>query len=159
VPVQAQAREMAFDSARFNALRDMAVFQGFGDAQIWEVVHMSRWVEKREGEAIFREGDPGERLFIVAKGAVAIAKAGRRLNVLEAGECFGEIAYLDEERPQRSADALAAGDAVLLEIDAESLRAASEPLQAAFLRAFVRVLLRRLKQADARFLESALGVR
>ena len=157
VPEQDLPREIVFDSARFNALRGMPVFQGFTDAQVWEAVHMSRWAEKREGERLFSEGDPGDRIFVVVKGSVAILREGRRLNVLEAGECFGEIAYLDETHPSRSASAVAAAASVLLEIDTESLRSASESLQAAFLKAFVRILVERLRHADARFLESLAG--
>jgi len=159
VPEQDLPREIVFDSARFNALRGMPVFQGFTDAQVWEAVHMSRWAEKREGERLFSEGDPGDRIFVVVKGSVAILREGRRLNVLEAGECFGEIAYLDETHPSRSASAVAAAASVLLEIDTESLRSASESLQAAFLKAFVRILVERLRHADARFLESLAGPR
>jgi serine/threonine protein kinase len=159
VPVEELPREIAFDSARFNALRRMAAFQGFSDAQVWETVHMSRWAEKRAGERLFSEGDPGDRLFVVVNGGVEIVRDGRRLNLLEDGECFGEIAYLDETRPARSASAVAHADTVLLEIDTESLRSASESLQAAFLRAFVRILIGRLRHADARFLESLAGAR
>ncbi|MBI2318066.1 MAG: hypothetical protein HYU75_14005 [Betaproteobacteria bacterium] len=46
---------------------------------------------------------------------------------------------------------------MLIEIDADALREASSGLQAAFGRAFMRVMVSRLKNADQRFLRM-LGV-
>jgi hypothetical protein len=47
------------------------------------------------GEVLFRAGDPGDALFIVAKGRVQVqAEAGTSIAELNAGEAFGEMALL-----------------------------------------------------------------
>jgi membrane protein len=49
--------------------------------------------EYHEGEIIFNEGDPGERMFYVVSG-VNIVKNGTLINVVKPTEYFGEMAML-----------------------------------------------------------------
>ena len=63
------------------------------------------------GQAIFREGEPGDVLYIVAEGEVEIFMGGKRLETLEAGDILGEMALI-EDRP-RSASAFARTDCLL----------------------------------------------
>ncbi|MCP4200408.1 MAG: cyclic nucleotide-binding domain-containing protein [bacterium] len=65
------------------------------------------------GKTIFKEGEPGEKMYIVADGTVMISKliAGvgeEALAFLERGDYFGEMALID--RRPRSADARAHPD-------------------------------------------------
>lgn len=72
------------------------------------------------GALLFREGDPGESLYAVARGRVRISRhiAGgeEALAILGPGEIFGEMAVLDPASSGRSADARAHEEAVLLEL-------------------------------------------
>jgi CRP/FNR family transcriptional regulator, cyclic AMP receptor protein len=73
----------------------------------------------RRGAIIFAKGDAGTELIAVLRGRVRIsvpAPGGRKavLNVVQAGEIFGEIALLDG-RP-RTADATAISDCDLMVI-------------------------------------------
>jgi CRP/FNR family cyclic AMP-dependent transcriptional regulator len=63
------------------------------------------------GETLFLKGDEGDALYAVRRGRIRIAtgtEAGRRLtlNLLGAGDVFGEVALLDGR--SRTADAIAA---------------------------------------------------
>lgn len=74
----------------------------------------------KRGATIFRKGDPGECLFAVCSGSIKISTPSSEgkevvLNVLRAGEVFGEIALLDG-RP-RTADAIAVSDCELLVLE------------------------------------------
>jgi CRP-like cAMP-binding protein len=78
------------------------------------------------GDVIFREGDAGDRMYLIARGAVSIKvqiageSRARRLATFVPGVFFGEMAMLEGER--RSADAFAKGERVTLySIDAEAL--------------------------------------
>ena len=105
------------------------------------------------GEYIFREGDPGDRLFIIADGSVLITKkiegvGEEALAVLRKGEFFGEMALVDGS--VRSADAKAhkSGTTVLAvnkEILKEVLNMDVESAYR-FMSVLYKILNRRLKE-------------
>ncbi len=79
----------------------------------------------RRGARIFRQGEPGDALFVVDEGSVKIstlASDGREviLAVIGPGELFGELSLFD--RGLRSADATALEDARLLSLSLETFR-------------------------------------
>jgi CRP-like cAMP-binding protein len=72
------------------------------------------------GEMLFKKGDPGEALFVVAAGEVVVTMPGRddrevEVNRIPEGGFFGEIALLTDQ--PRSATVRAAVDTDLLVID------------------------------------------
>ena len=74
----------------------------------------------KRGATIFSKGDPGNSLLVVISGTVkiSVSSAGGRsaiLNLIGAGETFGEIAVLDGQ--DRTADATANADCELFVID------------------------------------------
>lgn len=74
----------------------------------------------RAGEAIFRAGDQGDNMYVVAEGQVRISANGKELDVLGPGGVFGEIALIDNG--PRSADAVAATDCRVVPIDANRFK-------------------------------------
>lgn len=152
-----RSREVAFESARFDTLNRLPFFSGFADAQLWETIHISEWRDVPESTILFEQGAPGGSLYIIARGDVVVMRDGVTLNRVGPGECLGELAYLDEERPLRSATVKSRTQLVLIEIEADALKQASEALQAAFHRAFMRVMVNRIKHADKRTLDVLAG--
>ncbi len=55
------------DSERFNLLRKLEFFAGFGDVELWEVVHRAKWQRFPYGHALFRKGQEGNSFHIVAR--------------------------------------------------------------------------------------------
>ena len=157
LPQISRSREVAYESARFDLLGKLPFFSAFADAQRWEIIHISHWQDVPEGTAIFEEGAPGNSVYVIAKGDVVITRDGTTLNRLGPGDCFGELAYLDDERPLRSATVRARTPVILIEIDVESLGHASETLQAAFSRSLMKVMVRRIRHSDKRMLEVLRG--
>jgi CRP/FNR family transcriptional regulator len=77
------------------------------------------------GHIVFKEGDPGDRLFIVLDGKIKIYRAaadGREnlIAVLGAGEMFGELSLFDPG--PRTASVAAVTDATLASLDHDDLR-------------------------------------
>ncbi|MGE5239831.1 MAG: cyclic nucleotide-binding domain-containing protein [Chloroflexota bacterium] len=72
-----------------------------------------------DGECIVCQGEQGECMYVIQKGKVEVvvetAGGKMRLNVLEAGEVFGEMALFTHE--PRSATVRALGQARVLTID------------------------------------------
>ena len=48
------------------------------------------------GHAVVREGEPGDRFYVVLSGTVAVSRGGRPVGHMGAGTAFGETALLRE---------------------------------------------------------------
>lgn len=59
-----------------------------------ELAHRLAPVRLAAGDVVFRQGEPGDRFYLVAEGEVEAAPEGRAASVLGPGESFGEIALL-----------------------------------------------------------------
>jgi len=72
-----------------------------------------------DGKIIVRQGEVGDRMFVIQSGRVRVTRAvdGREvvLAELKEGDFFGEMAIIDRE--ERSATVSAVGDVRLLSID------------------------------------------
>ena len=81
-----------------------------------------RVAEYGHGEAIVREGEAGQSMFVVKSGRVKVRleESGREIASLGRGEYFGEMSLLTGD--PRTASVVADGDAMVLEIDAEVFR-------------------------------------
>ena len=144
-----KAQEFA-DSDRFETLRRLPFFQNFSDAELWEVARISTWRHAPAGEALMKEGEPGDYFCILAQGEVKISKHGKLLNVLRAGEPFGEMAYLSKKEHARGADVTVAADASIISVPTLKLAQASEACRHKFDRAFMNILVDRLTMANLR---------
>jgi CRP-like cAMP-binding protein len=66
------------------------------------------------GDIIFREGEPGDELFVIRSGKVQIRAGDRVVETLGDREMFGEMALIDEA--PRSATAVAASAVELVPV-------------------------------------------
>jgi eukaryotic-like serine/threonine-protein kinase len=144
------AGESASDSEKFNKLRDMSFFQDFGDVALWEVVHISSWKAIHSNTVIIREGDQGDSFYLLVEGEVGVTLLGKPLNTIRPGGCFGEILYFTGATGARTTTIVATEQITVIEIKANALRAATDACQVGFNKAFMRVLVDRLGQANLR---------
>ncbi len=140
--------ETLSDSAKFNELRQLAFFEGFGDVALWEVVRIGAWKKIHAGTVLIREGDHGDSFYLLIAGEVSVTLSGKQLNTVKPGGCFGEILYFTEHVQRRTTTITAVGNATVIEIKAEALRAATDACQVSLNKAFMRVLIERLMQAN-----------
>ncbi len=144
------AEEKSFaDSEKFNTLRAMPFFKDFTDVEIWEVARFSDWQALGPGKTILREGEEGDYFCLLAAGQVKVTKRNKLLNILDSGECFGEMAYLSQEK-RRGADISTMSDAKLITIHNAALEKASDATRSHFDRAFLTILVERLTMANVR---------
>jgi serine/threonine protein kinase len=136
------------DSDRFETLRRLPFFEHFSDVELWEVVRISTWRHAAAGETLMKEGEPGDYFCILAQGEVSVTKRGKLLNVLRAGEPFGEMAYLSRKEQARGADVAVVADASIISVPTHRLDQASESCRHKFDRAFMEILVERLSLAN-----------
>jgi eukaryotic-like serine/threonine-protein kinase len=137
------------DSERFNLLRSLEFFAGFGDVELWEVVHRALWQRCAFGHALYKSGEAGNTFHIIAQGQVEVFRDGRRVAQLGAGTSVGEMAYLAPSPDLRihSADVVVAEPATTISFTPQMLERLSLGTRRLFDAAFIRVLVRRLHAA------------
>jgi anti-anti-sigma factor len=131
------------------------IFAGLGEAELGIVRGMLGRRVYAKGETVFRVGDPGQQLFVIAKGeaSVRIRPTGGtrdiRLVTFSAGTVFGEVALLDTE--VRSASVQADEELVCYVLEHEVFQqlASSHPgIAVTLLRNLGRELSNRLRRAN-----------
>lgn len=122
VPDLAEPR--AYSAAAQRALMATPLFAGLPPAALEHVIDRMALVELADGDVLFRQGDPGDALFVVAEGGVIVVSEGpprQELSRFGPGAFFGEVALITEE--PRSATIVADGPTQLMALDREILRA------------------------------------
>ena len=136
------------DSEKFGKLRDMAFFKDFGEVQLWEVVRIATWQSIEPGTVLMRENEQGDSFYVLVDGEVEVTLLGKPLAVLKPGGCFGEILYFADSVERRTTTVTARGKITVVHIKAGALRIATPACQVGFNKAFMRVLVERLAQAN-----------
>jgi HEAT repeat protein len=133
-------------------LRRISLFGQLGLEQLEAVQRITREVQYVAGEAILREGEAGDDLYLLVDGeAEAWRMAGTpsavRLSTVTPGSALGEMAVLDGE--PRSATVIATRDSRLLVLEGRRLRElVIERPEMAF--EIFRVLCGRVRVAESR---------
>ncbi|MBP6765501.1 MAG: protein kinase [Rubrivivax sp.] len=137
------------DSERFTLLRGLEFFAGFGDVELWEVVHRAAWQRHTYGQALYRKGEEGNTFHIVTQGQVEIYRDGKAVASLGPGQSVGEMAYLapNPELRVHSVDILVSQPATTVAFSPESMDHLSLATRHLFDKAFIGVLVRRLHAA------------
>jgi small-conductance mechanosensitive channel len=108
-----------------SILRGDPLFQCLSDSQIDNLVAQSDLNHFGRGERVIEEGADGDSMFVLLRGAaqVAVSQNGATIPVatLRAGDCFGEMSLLTEEK--RSATVRAVEDCHVMEIGKEAMGA------------------------------------
>lgn len=120
-----QQHIMANTSPKF--IRQIPLFQHLTEPQLFDIAKDLVKRRVRRGEYLFREGDPGEVLYILSAGQVRIyvhgLKNSNETSVIllgRPGDIFGELAIVDGL--PRSAGAVAHTDTIVYTIDRLSFR-------------------------------------
>jgi ATP-binding cassette subfamily B protein len=115
--VSADGRQATVDAHR---LRHVTLFADLDDEMLGRIATRLTSEYYEADQTVFREGDPGDRFYLIARGRVAVeaATASGDLHVLESlgdGDHFGEIALL-QDRP-RTATIRTSAPSVFLTMD------------------------------------------
>ncbi len=83
-----------------NFLLEAPMFGDLDATELSQIVHIMQVQRVREGQAIFKEGDPGDAWYVIFQGSADVFKTleflpSRRIASLGPRACFGEMAILD----------------------------------------------------------------
>lgn len=145
------------DSEKYAQLRNMSFFADFDDVILWEALRISSWRQVPAGVTIIREGDIGDSIFMLIDGDVEVTLQGQHLATVKPGGCFGEMLYFQENTAQRTTTITSVTDVSVIEIKAKVMRVSSDACQVAFQKAFMRVLIERLSQANRKIADLGLA--
>lgn len=127
---------------RFNSIKKLDFFNGFPDAEMWEIIQAGTWQDYKMGEDIIVEGELDDCFYILIKGNVNVIKNKKIIRKLGMGDCFGEMGYL--AKTKRTATIVAVNDTSLLKINSTVISQVSLNCQVRFLKVFLRTLIHRL---------------
>ena len=127
-------------------------YADLNDAQLWELLRISRWYRVPQGTVLVQEGAPAKSCYLLLEGSAKVTQQGKLINWLDGGTLFGELAFADKEPGQRAATVTAAAEVVVGKWPYASLRQASPELQSRMLQIFFRLAAERLKKADEQYL-------
>lgn len=124
-----------WDEAARRKDGETALFLGLSSEEIERIVEAGTILRAQAGETIVKEGDAGKDLFLILSGAAAVRRyvngEPRDLVQLQAGEIFGELAFLGGV--PRTADIVAVAPSEFFSLSRETfLRAGASAPSAAF---------------------------
>ena len=103
-------------------LRGTPIFEPLGPASIERVARNLIHVDADPGMIVIREGDPGDRFYVIASGEMEVSRHDVPVAKLGPGDFFGEIALL--RNIPRTATVAASGFASLRSLDRAQFLAA-----------------------------------
>ncbi|QRG66776.1 SLC13 family permease [Brevibacillus choshinensis] len=127
-----------------TTLKKIGMFKQLSNIELSKLLGKLELHPVTVGTVLFRQGDPGDRLYVIKSGKLELFVEGRTpqmITVLSEGDTLGEMAMLTGER--RSATAIAATDAELYIIDRETFHHLVEE-QPSISTYFIHLLSRRL---------------
>ena len=135
-------------------LKTVPLFIELDDDELAQVLMVGLVKRHTEGAVILTEGAPGGQLHVIHEGQVRISKVvpgvgEEALTILQPGEFFGEVEFLDGG--PASAQAMAHTDCEILSIphtEMEALMSERPQMTAKFLWAFSRTLAGRLRETN-----------
>ena len=149
--------EVVMQSAQFELFKATAFFAGFSETERWEAVRICHARRVAAGAAIFEEGSTGCSMYVLTGGELDVVSRGVLLGKVRAGECFGELAFVQAQNHTRIATIVATCASSFVEFSAEAMQFASDGLQAALGRAIMRTLVERIRSTDESFVNATLG--
>lgn len=146
---------MSIQREALRAFREIPLLSSLSDDELYEIVRICTMRAYDPGEFVFRQGDEGRSLMIVASGRIEIVLEGDRaadaVARLGPGDVLGELSLIDAG--PRSATAIATSETTVYELTGEAfetLRQQQHPAAYKIVRTLARVACARLRGVNER---------
>lgn len=150
---------MSLAARAFDHLAQNRLFEGIAPDLLQDIALGVNVMRMNPGQVIFREGDPGNALYLVGEGSVKISKSGRggqqeTLGFINSGNFFGEMALLDGQ--PRSAMATATEPTLLGAVDDKTFQQILELAPSRLHMNFLRSVSERLRHVNSHFISEVM---
>jgi CRP/FNR family transcriptional regulator, cyclic AMP receptor protein len=147
-----------------GSLRRIKIFADMDEPQLASFLQYMEVLKLQPNAPVFKKGEHGDAMFCVLQGEVRarVMVGGREstLSTMGVGECFGELAVIDES--PRSADVVANVESVVLKISSGALKRLFQEapaLAAPFLLGLNKTITTRVRTLTKRYEDSILFAR
>jgi CRP/FNR family cyclic AMP-dependent transcriptional regulator len=135
-------------------LKKINLFENLSEHELEKIEKICRMEAFAKSAVIFKEGEPGDRCYVITNGDVRISKfipniGEEALAVMKPGDYFGEMALIDKF--PRSAHAIANTDVAVLVInkaDLDKILISDRDLGYKLLWTFTKTLSKRLRETN-----------
>jgi CRP-like cAMP-binding protein len=127
-------------------LQGVPWFAACTEEQLFEMARIAERLRIQAGEVILREGRLGRELFVILEGTATVTREDRVVNILHAGDYFGELSAI--EALPRSATVHATTDLDVLIVGPREFETMMEI--PGFRNALLSGMSRRIREADDR---------
>ena len=150
-------------------INSISFFKEFTDAEKEKLINRANCFEKYSKEdLVFKQGDPGNTLFLVLQGKIALFRLGtikvdegrvslkeeadKKITTLNPGAIFGEISMLTESKRNVTAQVESA-QAVVMKITKKLIDSLNHPTQIKFHRQLLLALATHLDDMNSQFVD------
>lgn len=137
----------------FDQLRQLPLLSELNDAQLWELLRISKWYRLEKNTILIAEGAAAKSCYLLLNGDARVLQQGRLIGFMSPGTIFGELAFAESTPTPRAATVVADGEVTVGKWPYAALRGASPELQTKMLQLFFRLAAERLKRADDQYLQ------
>ena len=80
--------------SQLQYLKKSQLFRNTSDNKLIKICHLMTKEKYNEGDIILKEGEIGDKFYLIKKGKVKVVKSNKYIRILEVGNCFGETSLL-----------------------------------------------------------------
>ncbi len=137
-------KEIPFET-KIHLLKNVQLFSDLHRPSLKKIADLLEEMEYPKGHYIFKKGDEGDAVYIIAGGKVSVKDRGHLLSNLSKGDVFGEYSLIDNK--SRSADILADEPVKLLRLSRNQFSTLMTENRE-ILQGLLRVFVKRLRLQD-----------
>jgi len=138
------------DSEKYVALKKVAMLSELSDMELWDLARAGDWARVPANATIVRENTKGRSFYFIGRGQAKVTMQGRLLNMINEGECFGEMAWIRGGDMMRHATVDSMTELLVAKFRPEARAKMELSAQLHLTRALVRNLVDRLDLANTR---------
>src|SRR5439155_14850937 len=99
-------REKLTTIQKLEYLNHVDIFTRLGPQELLLLANQSTQCDFQEGEIVYKEGEPGDDLYILAKGSVELKRRNGRASSVNAGQTFSTLSVVSDQPRLFTATAL-----------------------------------------------------